>query len=162
MRSFCTTQLRGILGSVGLDGVDRAVGHRFGEAAESRRISENYAFGKRSTQTFRSERIGKPKTSRRRPNVTVRLLGGARATGHFVIFNAGPARAKDVNFQITSENSPLVQGEEKKVPIRELGPGMSVKLLASFTMGTGTDFEVAWSWTNEHGTKENRKGPLSL
>ncbi len=79
-----------------------------------------------------------------------------RNAHRFVLTNIGQAPAKNVAFSIEPRkhgSSPLVISDyEEKIPIPSLSPGAEVGVLAAFSMGSATAFNVKVSWDNPDGT----------
>ena len=84
---------------------------------------------------------------------------------HFVIENYGPADATGIQAAvepISGRFSPIPPSEMRQFPIDRLPAGESRRLVAALTMGTGSAFHVALSWTNEDGSPGQRKQQVSV
>lgn len=73
----------------------------------------------------------------------------------FVVTNVGQGVAKEVSFSVEPHgkgDNPIIESDyREKIPIPILKPGGSVGILAAFSMGDATAFDVVLSWKNSNG-----------
>lgn len=94
------------------------------------------------------------------------VLEGVAPQAKFKIHNWGLGAASNINIDIrspTGRDKPIISDESlSKLPIKRLAPGASIGLSTYLTWGTGTSFEVCWSWENDDGTKSEENSSISL
>lgn len=98
-------------------------------------------------------------------DVRVKLIGSSNST-RFFIENVGQAAARNVHFDIESEEGrehPFVCGDyNEKIPIEILRHGDKIEILAALTDDTGVVFKGRWWWYDENDKKYQRNERISL
>ena len=85
-------------------------------------------------------------------------LAGHSGDYKFIISNVGGADAKEVHFSVDGNGYPLVAREyAEKIPITVLRPGKCVELVATRSMGCGSQYETQVLWYNPDGTQGRDK-----
>ena len=101
--------------------------------------------------------------AKKRAWIKAEIRRGRGSLHHLVLTNSGPGAASqvDITFESHAGNeSPLLDGEEKKLPFTRVGPGENRMLELLFSSASSPPYDVSITWHDESG--EERSATTTL